>query len=180
MLKQEEYKIGKTLISSKEIKKRVKEIAAEINKAYKGKELCALVLLKGSFIFAADLLRSFKVDSYIDFMKVESYGASMTSRKLVWHFKITDDVKGKHLLVIDDMCDSGKTLSNAVKYLKTLKPADIKVCVLLKKIRKRNKKNLVKLDYVGFKIPDTFVIGYGLDFAGKYRNLPFIAKMVKK
>lgn len=179
-VKSEKYIVGKTLITSREIKRRIKVLAGLINADFKGEKLIVLVLLKGSFIFAADLLRQVKLDSTIDFAKVQSYGASMTQKKLVWHLKMTEHLEGKNVLIIDDIYDSGKTLYNVVRYVKTLKPQRVSTCVLLKKRRQRKEYGGIKLDYKGFDVPDVFVVGYGLDFAGRYRNLPYIAKIDKK
>ena len=176
----EKYIVGKTLITSREIKRRIKVLAGSINADFKGKKLIVLVLLKGSFIFAADLLRQVKLDSSIDFVKIQSYGSSMTQSKMVWHFKMTENIEGKNVLIIDDIYDSGKTLYNTVKYVKKLKPQTVSTCVLLKKRRQRIEAGGIKLDYKGFDVPDVFVVGFGLDFAGRYRNLPYIAKIEKK
>ena len=170
---EEKYSIGRPLISGAEIRDRVRLLAWRINKDYSKKKLVVLVLLKGSFIFAADLLRAIKIDSNIDFIKVESYGRSMKQKKLIWSFKITDDIRDKDVLLIDDIYDSGKTIYNVIKYIRSFKPATIKVCVLLQKRRKKRLRSRVPLDYRGFTVPDVFVVGYGLDFAGKYRNLPY-------
>ncbi|MBN1521011.1 MAG: hypoxanthine phosphoribosyltransferase [Candidatus Aureabacteria bacterium] len=180
MVDAEKYSIGRTLISRAEIRNRIRLMARDINKDYSQKKLVVLVLLKGSFIFAADLLRAIKVDSSIDFVKVESYGRSMKQKKLIWSFKMTDDIEGRDVLLIDDIYDSGKTLYNVIKYIRSFKPATIKVCVLLQKRRNKRSRTRVPLDYRGFTVPDVFVVGYGLDFAGKYRNLPHIAEIVQK
>ena len=178
--KEEKYIVGKTLISAREIKKRVKDMAREIDAEYARKKLFIIVLLKGSFVFAADLLRSLKVDSNIYFIRIQSYASSTKQQGLVWHMKITDDVRGRDILLIDDIYDSGKTMKKSVKYLKTFNPTSVKTCALLKKKRKRAKSAVSQPDYAGFEVPDVFVVGYGLDFAGKYRNLPYIAEVIKK
>jgi hypoxanthine phosphoribosyltransferase len=174
----EPFKTGRVLISSSRIKARVQEIARSINRAYSGKELLIIVLLKGSFVFAADLIRAVRVDSSVDFVKVHSYGNSMKPKKLAWSLRPSDDVKGRNILLIDDIYDSGRTLYNVSRYLKRLKPASIRLCVLLKK--KRPHAGKARLDYAGFVVPDVFVVGYGLDYAGKFRNLPYIAEITGK
>lgn len=180
MGKQAKYTVSRILIGPARIKRRIRKIASVINREYRKKNLYIIVVLKGSFVFAADLLRSINVDTDIDFVKVQSYGASMTSQKLLWSMKFTGNVTGKDVLLIDDIYDTGKTLYNVVKYIKKLKPASIKVCVLLKKKRPRTKNREIAVDHVGFEVPDVFAVGYGLDFDGKYRNLPYIAEMRKR
>ena len=104
----------------------------------------------------------------------------MSQQRLVWHLKLSDDIKGKDVLIIDDIYDSGKTLQKAVKYIKSFKPQTVRTCVLLRKKRKRKRALSVKPYYVGFEVPDVFIVGYGLDFAGRFRNLSYIAEIIKK
>ena len=174
------YKPGAVLISASEIKKRVNEIAQAINEDFEGENAVFLIVLKGSFIFAADLLRKVRIESLVDFIKVKSYGSSTKSGKLEWDFSFSDKIEGRNVVLIDDIFDSGKTIHNLKKYIKKFKPKSVKLCVLLKKDIKRKKVYEADLDYVGFRVPSVFVVGYGLDYAGKYRNLPYIAELTEE
>ncbi|NLJ87277.1 MAG: hypoxanthine phosphoribosyltransferase [Epulopiscium sp.] len=164
------------LISEEEIKKRVKELAKEITKNYKGKDLCLICVLKGAIMFMVDLAKEIDLLLEMDFMAVSSYGNEKTSSGVVKIIKDLDEpIEGKHVLIVEDIIDSGRTLSYLVKILKDRKPASIRICTLLDKPEKRLTD--VKVDYVGFTIEDKFVLGYGLDYMQKYRNIPYIAVM---
>lgn len=164
----------KVLISEEEIDKKIDEMARQIEKDYEGKDILALCVLKGSVFFAVSLTKRIKNHIGFEFMEVSSYGNSTVSSGVV---RITKDIKGsiegKHVLVIEDILDTGKTLSYLLEHLKNKKPASIKLCTLLDKPERRQVP--VNVDYVGFAIPDKFVVGYGLDFNEKYRNLPYVA-----
>ena len=161
----------KILISKDRIKKKVKQLARLISKDYKGRDLILVGILKGSFIFLSDLCRSLTVPVKIDFIQVSSYGKKMWSSGVVRIKKDIDiDIRGKHVLIVEDIIDYGYTLKYLFKFLKSKKPASIKVCVLLNKTSRR--KVDVELAYAGFEVPDKFMVGYGLDFADKFRNLP--------
>ena len=165
--------VESVLLSEKQLAKRIEEIGAQITADYAGKEILMIGVLRGAVIFMADLARSIKVPVAIDFMAVSSYGAGTTSSGVVRILKDLDEnVEGKHILVVEDIIDSGLTLNYLLDNLKSRKPASIKLCTLLNKPERR--KVDVKIDYNGFDVPDYFVIGYGLDYAEKYRNLPFI------
>ncbi len=165
--------VESVLLSEKQLAKRIEEIGAQITADYAGKEILMIGVLRGAVIFMADLARSIKVPVAIDFMAVSSYGAGTTSSGVVRILKDLDEnVEGKHILVVEDIIDSGLTLNYLLDNLKSRKPASIKLCTLLNKPERR--KVEVKIDYNGFDVPDYFVIGYGLDYAEKYRNLPFI------
>ncbi len=161
------------LISQEEIKKRVKEMALEISRDYSGKDLLMVGILKGSFVFLADLLRSLEQDAAVDFMGTVSYGVSTESSGEV---RITKDleqsVSGRHVLLVEDIVDTGLTLRYLLDTLKTRQPASLKVCALLDKPARRRAR--VNLDYYGFIIPNVFVVGYGLDYGEKYRGLPYV------
>lgn len=164
------------LISEEEIKKRVKELAKEITKNYKGKDLCLICVLKGAIMFMVDLAKEIDLLLEMDFMAVSSYGNEKTSSGVVKIIKDLDEpIEGKHVLIVEDIIDSGRTLSYLVKILKDRKPASIRICTLLDKPEKRLTD--VKVDYVGFTIEDKFVLGHGLDYMQKYRNIPYIAVM---
>lgn len=168
-----EKDIDHILFSEEQLKARVREIAGQIDRDFAGKEPMLISVLRGSFIFMADLMRSITLPCTVDFMAVSSYGAGTTSSGQV---KITKDlsesIEGKDVIVVEDILDSGNTLSYLLQILQARHPASMKLCTLLDKPDRRIKP--VHVDYSGFSIPDEFVVGYGLDFAEKYRNLPYI------
>lgn len=166
-------KITKTLISEEQIKIRVKELGQEITAAYKDKNIFVVGILKGSVVFLADLIREINVPVQIDFMAVSSYGKSTYSSGVVRILKDLDsDIAGKDLLIVEDIVDTGLTLSYLVENLLSRNPASLKVCTFLDKPSRR--KSQINPDYNGYVIPDEFVVGYGLDHDEKYRNLPYI------
>ena len=168
-----EQDIERVLFSEEALDKRVSEIAAEINRDYAGKEPMLISVLRGSFVFMADLTRKINVHCTIDFMSVSSYGKGTTSSGQVQITKdLSDDIEGKDIIVVEDILDSGNTLSYLLQLLQARKPASMKLCTLLDKPDRRVKE--VHVDYTGFTIPDEFVVGYGLDYAERYRNLPYI------
>ena len=168
-----EKDIDHILFSEEQLKARVREIAGQIDRDFAGKEPMLISVLRGSFIFMADLMRSITLPCTVDFMAVSSYGAGTTSSGQV---KITKDlsesIEGRDIIVVEDILDSGNTLSYLLQILQARHPASMKLCTLLDKPDRRIKP--VQVDYSGFSIPDEFVVGYGLDFAEKYRNLPYI------
>ena len=171
-----ENHIGRTLLSEQEILRRVQELGRQISNDYHGEEIIIICILKGAVVFLADLLRSLDVPTDLDFVQVSSYGDGTESTGVmeVLHCPTTD-IKGRHVLVIDDIADSGLTLSHLRESLLAEKPASIKLCVLLNKVGRRSED--IEIDYVGFEIPNEFVIGYGLDYAGSYRGLRYIATL---
>jgi len=160
------------LYGERDILRRVQELAQDIERDYAGKDLVVVSLLNGTVMFLADLVRYLNLPLRLDFMGVSSYGKGIKSGKLVFTKELKLDVKGRDVLLVDDILDTGKTLSRVTKKLKNLKPKSLKICVLLSKSARREEK--VTADYIGFEIPDAFVVGYGLDYAERYRNLPFI------
>lgn len=165
--------VKEILISTERLKQRIEELGEQITADYEGREILMIGVLRGAVIFMADLARAIKVPVAIDFMAVSSYGASTTSSGVVRILKdLDEDVEGKHILIVEDIVDSGLTLKYLIDNLKSRKPASIKICTLLSKPDRR--KVDVDITYNGFVIPDEFVIGYGLDYAEKYRNLPFV------
>lgn len=166
--------IEKILISEDQIKNRLREMGEKITVDYKGKDNFLLVgVLKGAVIFMADLVRHIELPLQVDFMAVSSYGASTESSGVVRILKdLEENVEGKNLLIVEDIIDSGLTLSYMYGILKSRNPASIRICTLLDKPTRR--KVDIKVDYLGFEIPDYFVVGYGLDYNEKYRNLPYI------
>ena len=168
-----EQDIERVLFSEEALDKRVSEIADQINRDYAGKEPMLISVLRGSFVFMADLIRKIEVPCTVDFMAVSSYGRGTTSSGQVQITKdLSDDIEGKDIIVVEDILDSGNTLSYLLQLLRARKPASMRLCTLLDKPDRRVKE--VHVDYTGFTIPDEFVVGYGLDYAEKYRNLPYI------
>ncbi|MCI5724912.1 MULTISPECIES: hypoxanthine phosphoribosyltransferase [Fusobacterium] len=166
-----------TLISREEVESRIKELAKLIETDYKEKDLICVGLLKGSVMFLSDLIKEISLPLQIDFMNVSSYGSETTSSGNVKVIKDTDiDVRGKDVLIVEDIIDTGITLEYVIGMFKTKGVASVKTCTLLSKPERR--KIDVKVDYIGFEVPDKFVIGYGLDYAQKYRNLPYIGAVV--
>lgn len=165
--------IEKILIAPDEIQSRIEELGKEISDDYKGKELVVVCILKGAFLFMSDLCRRISVPQKMDFMAVSSYGHSTKSSGIVKIDKdLSESIEGKEVLIVEDIIDSGLTLSYLVKILGDRKPAGIKICVLCNK--PSNQQQFVKVDYCGFKLENEFVVGYGLDFKGYLRNLPYI------
>jgi len=165
--------IERVLFDEKTILKKVRELGRAISRDYAGKDLLLVSVLKGSCVFMADLMRSITIPCSIDFMYVSSYGAGTSTTGKVKILKDLDvDIDGIHLLIVEDILDSGVTLSHLIDILKTKNPASLRLCTLLNKPSRRQVP--VPLDYEGFAIPDEFVVGYGLDYNEKYRNLPYI------
>ncbi len=170
--------VERVLITKEELDKKVEELGRQISKDYEGKELFIIGVLKGGFIFLADLARNITIPVDLDFMSVSSYGDSSKSSGVVKIIKDVDtNISGKHVLIVEDIIDTGLTLNHLVELLKTRGPLSVKICAALDKPSRR--KVDVKVDYKGIEIPDEFVIGYGLDYAGKYRNLPEVCILKK-
>jgi hypoxanthine phosphoribosyltransferase len=164
--------VERVLITKTQLAQRVKVLAREIERDFRGRETVVISLLNGTVMFLADLIRHLNLPLRLDFIGVSSYGAGTESGDLVFTKELRVDVRGRDVLLVDDILDTGKTMSRVLPKLRALKPRRIKVCVLLDKPERRVEK--VKADYVGFQVPDYFVVGYGLDFAEHYRNLPFV------
>lgn len=165
------------LISEKEIDNRILEIADRINKDYEGEELTLICVLKGGVMFMCDLAKKLNLNVRLDFMSVSSYGSETKSSGVVKIIKDLDNsIDGKNVLVVEDIIDSGNTLSYLMDILKKRGPKSIKLCTLLDKPSRREKKDVL-VDYVCFEIEDKFVVGYGLDYDQRYRNLPYIGVM---
>jgi len=166
------------LITEEQIKGRVREIASQIKKDYQDTVPILVGVLKGSFIFLADLVRELSdIDVEIDFLSVSSYGRSTKTSGIVKILKdLSISIEGRDVILVEDICDSGLTLKYLVELLKGRKPRSLRVCVLLDKKERR----LVDIDlsYVGFEVPDRFLVGYGLDYAERYRNLPYIRELL--
>ena len=165
--------VERVLFSEEQLKARVAEIAAQIDNDYAGKAPLLVSVLRGSFVFMADLVRNIHLPCTVDFMAVSSYGAGTSSSGQVKIIKdLSEHIEGKDVIVVEDILDSGNTLSYLLQLLQARKPASVRLCTLLDKPSRRVKD--VAVDYSGFSIPDYFVVGYGLDYAEKYRNLPYI------
>jgi len=161
------------LFSSEEIDKRNIELGEEISKDYEGKKLVAISLLRGSFIFASDLVRNISIPVEIDFLTTSSYGdQEETSGNVEIVTDIRSDIEGRDVLIIDDIMDSGYTMQYVIEHLKKKNPSSIKTAVMLDKPSRR--KVDLKPDYIGFSIPDVFIVGYGLNYGDYYRNIPYI------
>ena len=164
------------LFSSGEIRERIKRMVKAIERDYQGKDLVLVAVLKGSVLFLADLVRGFSLPLAFDFIGVSSYGYSRTSLGVVnLEKEISINIRGKDVLVVDDILDSGRTLGWVKEHLQKFGPHTVRICVLLKKDVKRVIE--VEADYVGFNIPNVFIYGYGLDYRDRYRHLPYIAKL---
>ncbi len=164
----------KTLISEADIKKRISELGLKISKDYEGKSVCVICVLKGGVMFMVDLAKEITVPVTMDFMAVSSYGTETSSSGVVKIVKDLDEnIEGKDVIVVEDIIDSGRTLSYLIQILNDRRPKSLKICTLLDKPERR----VVDVDvaYIGFSIPDAFVVGYGLDYQQLYRNLPYIA-----
>lgn len=168
-----EQDVAYTLISEETLKQRVKELGAQITRDYEGKEIVFVGVLKGCFIFMADLVREVGLQSRIDFMQVSSYGDRSTTTGAVKIVQdLSMDIEGQHVIIVEDILDSGVTLSYLVKYMQGRKPASIRIATLMDKPSRRTAE--VKADYAGFEVPNEFVVGYGLDYQQKYRSLPYV------
>ena len=162
----------KVLITEEEITSRTRELAYQIQKDYNNEEIVIVCILKGAAFFATELAKRIDSDTIIDFMKVSSYIGTESTGKIDFTLDISEDITGKNVLIVEDIVDTGRTLAYVKKYLESKNPKSVKICTLLNKKARR----VVELnpEYVCFDIPDKFVIGYGLDYDEKYRNLPYI------
>lgn len=169
-----ENNLQKILIAEEAIRIKVKELGEVITRDYQGKDLLVVGILKGSVVFMGDLIREIKLPLQIDFMEVSSYGKSTESSGAVRILKdLKNDIEDQNILIVEDIIDTGLTLSYLLSILEARKPKSIKICTFLNKPSRRKAKLLV--DYNGYDIPDEFVVGYGLDFGEIYRNLPYVA-----
>ncbi len=166
--------IDKVLYTRDQINQRVAQLGEEITRDYQGKDLLVICVLKGSLYFTADLIRQIKVPLSLDFMAVSSYGQSTRTSGIARITKdLDEDIEGRHVIIIEDILDTGLTLDYLIKVLSLRNPADIKICTFLNKPSRRVKKDIVP-HYVGYEIPELFVVGYGMDYEHRYRHLPFI------
>jgi hypoxanthine phosphoribosyltransferase len=168
--------ISEILFTRDMIEKRVEQLGHEISDDYRGKELLLVGILRGAFVFLADLIRFVDDDIETDFIAISSYGSASTTSGVVRILKdLDDDIEGRNVLIVEDILDTGLTLNYLIKNLQSRRPASLEVCSFIVKEGKQSVPIDVK--YVGFNVPDTFVVGYGLDFAQKYRNLPYVGTL---
>ncbi|MGO8926006.1 MAG: hypoxanthine phosphoribosyltransferase [Limisphaerales bacterium] len=164
--------VERILITDDQIAQRIRGMSRDIVRDFAGREMVVVSLLNGTVMFLADLIRNLALPLRLDFIGVSSYGPGTASGDLVFTKELRLNVRGRDVLLVDDILDTGKTLSRVLGKIRALKPCRVKTCVLLNKAARRVE--AVEADYVGFEIPDFFVVGYGLDFAERYRNLPFV------
>lgn len=168
--------IGETLVSAEELQRRVRELGVEISRDYAGKDLMLVGVLKGAVFFLSDLMRHLEVPCQLDFMAVASYGSATKSSGVVRILKDLDvAIEGRHVLIVEDIVDSGLTLQYLLRSLAGRNPASLEVCALL--VKPERQKVELPARYVGFEIPNRFAIGYGLDYGERYRNLPYVAAL---
>jgi len=165
--------IDEILVSEAALQSRIRELGRAISSDYEGKEPLLVGILIGAFVFLSDLLRSISIPCQVDFMATSSYGDATESSGIVRILKDLDQsIEGRHVLIVDDIIDTGLTMDYLLETLRARYPASLRVCALLDKVPRR--KRAVRIDYRGFEIPDKFVVGYGLDYSGRYRNVPFV------
>jgi len=165
--------IDEVLIPEDALQARIRELGAAISNDYAGKEPLLVGILIGAFVFLSDLQRAITIPCQVDFMATSSYGDATESSGIVRILKDLDQsIEGRHVLIVDDIIDTGLTMDYLLQTLKARYPASLRVCALLDKVPRRRRE--VRIDYRGFEIPDRFVVGYGLDYAGRYRNVPFV------
>ncbi|HMO66896.1 MAG TPA: hypoxanthine phosphoribosyltransferase [Verrucomicrobiota bacterium] len=167
-----QHDLAAVLVSEEAIRRRVGLMAREVTRDFAGRETVVVAMLNGSVLFLADLIRHLPIPLRLDFIGVSSYGAGTTGGELVFTKELRMDVQGRDVLLVDDILDTGRTLDRVIGVLRSHRPRRLRTCVLLDKPTRRKVK--LRADYVGFTIPDEFVVGYGMDFAERYRNLPFI------
>ena len=168
------HDIEKILLTEEQIKTRIKELGAELSREYDGKNPLVVGVLKGVVVFYADMIRAMDVPCQLDFMWISSYHGTNSTGTMNVRCDLSAQVKGRHVLILEDIFDTGNSLQYTYDYLMAKEPASLKICTLLDKPERRNPAVTVKADYTGFVIPTEFVVGYGLDFNERYRNLPFV------
>ena len=168
-----ERDIQTVLLSEAQIQAKIDELGEILTKEYEGKNPIVVGVLKGVAIFYADMIRKIKVPCQMDFMWISSY-QGVESKQMLVRQDVTANIKGRHVLILEDIFDTGNSLNFTVNHLRAKEPASLKICTLLDKPERRNPAVKLQADYVGFTIPDAFVVGYGLDFNEKYRNLPYV------
>ena len=171
----EKLKTPETLIDENSLKARINEMGRELTEAFKERKLTVISISNGATVFVADLIRQINLPLQLDSITAHSYSGTESSGKVKMLSKLKLDISGRNILIVDDILDTGRTMKDIVKFLKTLNPDSVATCVLLDKPSRRL--TPVEADYVGFEVPDVFVVGYGLDYNEYYRNLPFVGRL---
>jgi hypoxanthine phosphoribosyltransferase len=169
---------GKPFLSAEHIQTRVKELAASISEDYQGKEFLAVGILKGAFMFFSDIVKLINVPMYLDFITTSSYNRTESSGEIKIHCDLREEIRNRDVLLIEDIVDTGITLHHIRNMLLARNPSSLKICALLDK--KGRRRVDVHLDYIGYEIPNEYVVGYGLDYDNKFRNLPYISIFKKR
>lgn len=169
-----ENNIGKVLISEEQLQTRVREMAEEISREYADKNPVFIGVLKGVVMFFGDFIKRVTVPCQIDFMCISSYSGTESTGNMKIKMDLSTDIKGRHVVILEDIFDTGRSLNYTYNYLMSMEPASVKIVTLLDKPARRRPEVKLEADYVGFEIPDEFVVGYGLDYDEYYRNLPYI------
>ncbi|NCO66030.1 MAG: hypoxanthine phosphoribosyltransferase [Candidatus Aquicultor secundus] len=168
--------IEDVIVSEEQIKLRVRELGRQISEDYRGKDLMLVGILRGAFVFLADLIREMGISVETDFIAISSYGSASTTSGVVRILKdLDDDIADKHVLIVEDILDTGLTLNYLIKNLSSRRPASLEICSFI--VKEGKQRVPIRLKYSGFTVPNTFVVGYGLDYAQMYRNLPFIGTL---
>jgi hypoxanthine phosphoribosyltransferase len=170
--------VGKPLLNTGQIQSKVRDLAGRISRDYSGKELLAVGILKGAFMFFSDIVRSIEIPLMLDFVVASSYMKDETSGEVKIHYDIREEISDKHVLLIDDIVDTGITLNQIRERVLMRRPKSLRICAFLDKKERREVE--IPIDYVGFEIPNEYVVGYGLDYDNKFRNLPYISVFKKK
>ncbi len=169
-----EKDIQQILLTEEQIKARIRELGEILTAEYEGKNPVVLGVLKGVFVFYADMIREIKVPCETDFMWISSYGSGTTSGNMLVRKDVTMDIKDRHVLILEDIFDTGTSLDYTYRHLLFKQPASLKICTLLDKPERRREGITLQADYTGFTVPNEFLVGYGLDYNEKYRNLPYV------
>ena len=169
-----ERNIEKILLTEEQIQARITELGEILSEDYKDKNPIVVGVMKGVVVFYADMIRKIKTPCQMDFMWISSYAGTESTGNMIVRRDVSSDIKGRHVLILEDIFDTGNSLDFTVKHLLSKDPASVKVCTLLDKPERRNPDITLKPDYIGFTIPNEFVVGYGLDFNENYRNLPYV------
>ena len=169
-----ENNIQKVLLTEEQIQTRIQELGEVLTKEYEGKNPVIVGVLKGVVVFYADMIRKIKVPCQLDFMWLSSYSGTSSTGNMTVKQDLSADIKGRHVLILEDIFDTGNSLQYTYNYLLSKEPASLKICTLLDKPERRREGITVKADYIGFTIPNEFVVGYGLDYNEQYRNLPYV------
>jgi hypoxanthine phosphoribosyltransferase len=169
-----ENMIEKVLITEEQLQARIRELGEELTKEYADKDPIVVGVLKGVVVFYADMVRQLKIPCQMDFMCISSYSGTSTTGNMIVRKDVSADIKGRHVLILEDIFDTGNSLDFVVKHLQAKEPASLKICTLLDKPERRKAGITLQCDWTGFVVPNEFVVGYGLDFNEHFRNLPYV------